>query len=212
MTNDAATTAATETADTDAQARQQSSQGASGFPANTAVADMTAEQQAAYWKHHARKHETAAKDWSSLAAGRTAEQLQADLAELATLRQASLTDTERAVADARTQAQAETRARYAPMLAAAEFRAALAHVPDDRRDAIIEGLNLAAYVGEDGNVDTARVRAYAQTVAPPATGNPAQPRHDFGGGRRETANSGPSGVAAGRARFEAKRGNKQTTT
>lgn len=28
-----------------------------GFPDNTPVADMPAEQQAAYWKHHARKHE-----------------------------------------------------------------------------------------------------------------------------------------------------------
>ncbi|WP_425837310.1 hypothetical protein [Streptomyces fractus] len=32
-----------------------------GYPDNTPTADMTPEHQVAYWKHHARKHETAAK-------------------------------------------------------------------------------------------------------------------------------------------------------
>lgn len=32
-----------------------------GFPENTPVADMTAEQQAKYWQHQARKHEDRAK-------------------------------------------------------------------------------------------------------------------------------------------------------
>ncbi|MFE5828749.1 hypothetical protein ACFQ8W_00510 [Streptomyces sp. NPDC056508] len=63
-----------------------------GYPDATPVADMTSEHQVAYWKHHARKHEAAAKsapDSSEL------ERLRAAEAELNSRKAAELSDTER---------------------------------------------------------------------------------------------------------------------
>jgi hypothetical protein len=67
-----------------------------GFPDNTPTADMTPEHQAAYWKHHARKHEqraNAAPDAAEL------ERLRAAEAELTTRKAAELTDAERLQAE-----------------------------------------------------------------------------------------------------------------
>jgi hypothetical protein len=63
-----------------------------GYPDNTPTADMTPEHQVAYWKHHARKHEAAAKSAPDAA---ELERLRAAEAELATRKAAELTETER---------------------------------------------------------------------------------------------------------------------
>lgn len=66
---------ATEATAGEQQAEQQASQGADdgkGFPEGTPVRDMTPEQQAAYWRHHARKHEDALKGKTG---GRTLDEL-----------------------------------------------------------------------------------------------------------------------------------------
>lgn len=63
-----------------------------GYPDATPVADMTPEHQAAYWKHHARKHEAAAKSAPDAA---ELERLRAAEAELASRKAAELTETER---------------------------------------------------------------------------------------------------------------------
>ncbi|MFD9205977.1 hypothetical protein ACFVZM_06815 [Streptomyces sioyaensis] len=81
-----------------------------GFPDATPVVDMAPEHQAAYWKHHARKHEqraNAAPDAAEL------ETLRSAAAELAERKKAELTDAERiqaektAADDARTVAERE---------------------------------------------------------------------------------------------------------
>jgi hypothetical protein len=67
-----------------------------GYPDNTPTADMTPEHQAAYWKHHARKHEqraNAAPDAVEL------ERLRAAEAELNTRKAADLTETQRLQAE-----------------------------------------------------------------------------------------------------------------
>lgn len=63
-----------------------------GFPDNTATADMTEAHQVAYWKHHARKHETranAAPDAAEL------ERLRAADAALVAHQASQLTETQR---------------------------------------------------------------------------------------------------------------------
>lgn len=63
-----------------------------GYPDNTPTADMTPEHQVAYWKHHARKHEAAAKagpDATELERLRAAEE------ELKARQAADLSETER---------------------------------------------------------------------------------------------------------------------
>ncbi|WP_459650268.1 capsid assembly scaffolding protein Gp46 family protein [Kitasatospora sp. Ki12] len=80
---------------------------------------MTHEHQAAYWKHHARKHEQRA------ASGPTAEeltQLRADAAELATRKAAELSETDRLKAEKET---AEAAAAQAKADAATATRRAL---------------------------------------------------------------------------------------
>ncbi|MFD8595365.1 hypothetical protein ACFV1L_10225 [Kitasatospora sp. NPDC059646] len=80
---------------------------------------MTHEQQAAYWKHHARRHEQRASQ------APTAEQVaqwQADAAELATRKAAELTETQRLQAE---KDAAEQRAAQAQADAAAATRRAL---------------------------------------------------------------------------------------
>lgn len=68
-----------------------------GFPADTPVKDMTAEQQVAYWKHQSRKHESRATAYGGL----TPEQVQAIKDENEQLRQAGLTDQQRAIDEAK---------------------------------------------------------------------------------------------------------------
>ncbi|MEU3730014.1 hypothetical protein AB0E81_11475 [Streptomyces sp. NPDC033538] len=63
-----------------------------GYPDNTPTADMTPEHQVAYWKHHARKHESAAKAGPDAA---ELERLRAAEAELNTRKAAELSETER---------------------------------------------------------------------------------------------------------------------
>lgn len=82
--------------------------GPNGFPESTPVAEMSHEHQAAYWKHHARKHEQRAN------AAPTAEelaQLRADAAELATRRQSEMTETQRLQAEKEAAEQAAAQAR-----------------------------------------------------------------------------------------------------
>ncbi|MDF2045143.1 hypothetical protein P2P98_03135 [Microbacterium sp. Kw_RZR3] len=71
--------------------------GDGGFPADTPVKDMTAEQQAAYWKHQSRKHENRATAYGGL----TPDQVQAIKDENEQLRQAGLSDQQRAIDEAK---------------------------------------------------------------------------------------------------------------
>lgn len=68
-----------------------------GYPANTPVAEMTADQQTAYWKHHARKHENAYKGLGLTPGNEATElqQLRDAQAELKQRKDAELSDTER---------------------------------------------------------------------------------------------------------------------
>ncbi|KUN16559.1 hypothetical protein AQJ23_44740 [Streptomyces antibioticus] len=64
-----------------------------GFPDNTPVADMPAEQQAAYWKHHARKHEQRASQAPDAA---EIQRLKDRDAALKAIEEQNLTDAQRA--------------------------------------------------------------------------------------------------------------------
>src|SRR5690606_33194908 len=75
-----------------------------GFPKKTAVEDMTTDQQAAYWKFHARKHENAAKAY-----GKTPQQVAELESQLAALQSERMTAEEKAVAEAVSQAEQAVR-------------------------------------------------------------------------------------------------------
>lgn len=177
-----------------------------GYPKDTPVSEMNAEQRASYFKDKADKEEARRKGLSKAVGGKTAEQIAADLAELEKLRAAGLTDQEKAVKDAADAARAEERTKAGTRLARAEFKAALAHVDARRRDTIIEGINLAAYIDDDGEVDTDKVTKYAESIAPVDT---TKTRRDYGGGHRteRPAERGAAGKAEADRRFKKTKSN-----
>lgn len=72
----------------------------------------------------------------------------------------SLSDADRIKAEVREEVARE----YAGKLAASELRAALGELKDDVVEDLIEDLNLANFITEDGDVDSAKVRTFANRV------------------------------------------------
>lgn len=183
-----------------------------GFPKDTPVAEMSYEQQAAYHRYHSRKHEQRHKQWRDVFGDKTPEQAKADRDELEELRRGKRTESENAVEDAKKTAREEVTREYGTKLVRAEFRAALKNLEGvdqrdgtDKRDRIIDGLNLADYLTDSGDVATDKVNSYAADIAPADTG--AGGHHaDYGGGPRNRTT--PSGVGAGRDLYAESRGKK----
>lgn len=158
-----------------------------GYPADTPLAEMEPEQQAAYWRSMARKHEQRAKQAADY------DQVKAERDEL---KQATQTDVERQITEATAKVRAETAQQFSERLAAAEFRAALAgRVNRDAATAIIEGINLTKFLASDGEVDTDMVSEHVKALL----GVRQQP--DMGQGNRGPSGSAKS-VAAGRDLYE----------
>lgn len=160
-----------------------------GYPENTRVEDMKPEQQAAYYRTQARKHEERNRDILKRTGGKYGDDLQAELDELNRLRTERLTDGEKALEDAKRTAREEAQREYGPKMARLAFETALAH-RDDRSD-LIDALNLTSVLTDSGDVDTDKVRTIVERIAPADKGTGGQ-RHDFGGGRREQKPQGGS--------------------
>lgn len=121
----------------------------------SAVADLEAEVKK--WKELAQKHEGRAKENNKAAK------------ELEELRQKSMSEQEKAVADAKKAGYAEGLAAGASKVAAAELRAAAAgRMSDEQVEALLEGANLSAFIGEDGEVDRTRLGKFVDGIAPKA--------------------------------------------
>lgn len=181
-----------------------------GFPEGTPVADMTPPQQAAYQLHQARKHEARATEYREAVGGKTAAEVKADLAELERLRTEALTDSEKQVNQAKVEGRREAALTLAPQL----FDVALAHVDAERRQVLIDTIDLSKVVSDTGEIDTAKVKTIAESLAPAdkEPGNQQERRpFDFGGGPRGGTDPA-SGVSAGRDLFKARRGKSSTTT
>lgn len=168
------------------------------FPRDTPRADMTATERLAYDAFHGRKHEQRSKDWAVAAGVKTPEELATIVREHAELKQASLTDGERALSEAETKGRREASLGLAPQL----FDMALRHVDEDRRKVLIDTIDMSRVLTDNGGIDTDKVSTIAETLAPADTG-PGDRGHDYGAGprRHQTA----SGVAAGRASYTSSR-------
>ncbi len=147
-----------------------------GFPPNTPLAEMSVDQQAAYWKHQARKHEQRVKDMGDY------DQLKTQADEYQRLVTASQTEHERAVAEARRQGHAEALTAAGGQLVEQWLRAAAANrLHQDSVNALLEGLDRSRFLTAQGGVDTDKVYAFVNSVAPQpatagdATGAPGQP-------------------------------------
>lgn len=208
-----------ESADAAAQAAARAAAGAAaqaagdekGFPENTTVTEMTPPQQAAYWKFQSRKHEGRVQSLGNL----TAEQL-ADLrtkAQRADELELTLgTDTERAVAIAKQAAAAEAEAKYRPALARAEFKAAAVGRldPAQLEDVMAPFGDMAFFLTETGAVDTAKVTAYLDKIAPVKGTQDRIGPSSGGTGRVGTSSAAGSSVSAGRDLYESTRKGKRS--
>jgi hypothetical protein len=186
-----------------AEAAKKAAEGAdTGFPKDTPVAEMKPAEQAAYWKHQARRHEDRATEWTKL--GKTPAEVQQELEKL---RQQTMTDQEKAVTEATQKGKAEGKTEASLKAARMAFEFALGHEPEtnDQSD-LIDTLDLSKVVTEDGEIDTAKVRSIASKLAPAGKGTGSG--FDIGAGRRQAATG--SGVSAGQQMFESRR--KKTTT
>jgi hypothetical protein len=177
-TTAAATAAPTETADTSGAPKGQQAV-EQGFPADTRLADMTVEQQAAYWKHQARKHETMIKSLGNI------DELRTKAGEYEALLNTTRTDQERAVAEARKTAAAEAtaaaRKQYGGLLVDAQITAATAGRLDDRqRSTLLSGLDRSRFLTDTGEVNADALAEFVDGIAP------AKPA-DLGQGRRGAA-------------------------
>lgn len=183
-----------------------------GFPAETPVAEMTQEQQTAYWKHHARKHEGAVKAYG----GKTPQQI-ADLeAQLTTLQAERMSAEEKAISEAVAAAQQSTRAEveqeWQSKYRTARLESLAGRVLDkDQLKSFMDVVDTAKFLGEDGDVDTEKVMGHL-------TGLYGQTR-EFGSGlpqhrnwgQNQTRAPGPSGIEQGKAEA-AKRAQRYGTT
>lgn len=176
------------------------------FPADTPVAEMTPPQQAAYHKAQSRRWEERAKargDYDDLKA--KAEQYDA-------LVTASQTEHERAVAEARTEADKAARAdvtsKFTARLVEAEIKAAAAgRLTDPQLQALLPTLNHAAFLNAENEPDADKVSALVQSLTPAAP--QTRTATDLGQGRRATPAA--TGTAAGRALYAERHPQKTAT-
>lgn len=172
-----------------------------GYPEKTPVADMTPEQQAAYWQYHARKHEDRLKQID--VTPDELARLRASDAEMQRLAEASRTDMERV--EARAAAAEQKLAATEPELL--RLQAAIkAALPAEVSAKLIAGARrIVGSTAEEYEQDAADYFGSAPIqLAPPA---PAVPVLDQGA--RQTGRQGPS-VAAGRDLWAERHGNKTT--
>lgn len=125
------------------------------------------------WKAQARKHEERAKANAKAAS------------ELEQLRRQSMTDLEKAVDEAKAAGRAEALREIGGERVADAVRVAAAGRPVDV-DALLEGLDRARFLTEEGQPDTAAITAWVDKVAPKGEERPPG-FPDLGQGARTSA-------------------------
>lgn len=109
------------------------------------------------WKALSRKNEEAYKKAS---------------AELEKLRQASMSEAERAIEQARQEARNATLQEFGARLAEAEIRAAAASAGKKIPDGFSEFINLSKFVGDNGFPDADAISAFVNSLPSSAPANP----------------------------------------
>lgn len=175
-----------------------------GFPAHTPVADMTPEQQAAYHLHQSRKHEDRAKGWASAFPGKTAAEIKAIVDKAEADRRKTLTVDEAALEDAKNQGRTEVRTQLAPVRVREAFELVLGDTPKAEIDAALDLLDLNKFVNDDGRVDTAKVRTFAQKINPAMGSTTKRPIGQGSRGGGHAAGSVAAVMAERRAARESK--------
>lgn len=145
-----------------------------GFPANTPTKDMTPDQQAAYWKDKARKHE------KNRAPSNLAELIAAK-AELDRIQTENLTPDEKALNEATSKGRREGAATLLHDAVRSSLQAQRPHMTTEELDEFLEDVALDKFLGQDGRLDTKRVERLAgKLAAAPAPDGATPPAADPG--------------------------------
>lgn len=129
------------------------------------------------WKAEARKWEQRAKT-NAEAASR--------VKEFEKQRKAAMTEAERAVSEAEERGRTAASQEFGKRLVKAEFDAAAGRRnPDFDTNSALEYVDLAKFIGEDGEPNTKAIKAAVERLVPAASGAPS-----FDGGSRTKAATG----------------------
>ena len=139
------------------------------FPENTPLSEMTTEEQLAYWKHQARKHEQAYRDLG-------------DVDELREMAEIGRNFDEDAI---RSAAIAEVLEERMPDMVREAFRSRAKGIDSRFLEGYLEDMDVTQYVDDDLNVDVEAITERLESFG-------SQESH---GGYRP--HSGPTGVEAG---------------
>jgi alanyl-tRNA synthetase len=178
-----------------------------GFPPDTPVAEMTVDQQAAYWKHQSRKHEERARSREDYDA------VKAKAAELDKIREQQMSEQEKAVNKAREEALAEGKRQAMTDLSTKYTRAMLETAlttrgrTQEQVETLLRHVNFESYVA-NGEPDTDAIAAYADSIAGPVTGGGQGRGPDHGQGARGQQGKA-TGLDAGAAMYRERHGAKQ---
>ena len=173
-----------------------------GFPAGTPIKEMDATQQAAYWRHQARKHETENKKFR----GVNLEELQTKAKAHDEIERELMSDKDKAVEDAKAEARRE--ATEQTVIARMDAAAARVGMTAEKFAEISEWVDPRRFVNNKGDVDLDAINRWAEANKPSETEQKQQQRGPSPAGAGAAgARTGPS-VAAGRAEYEAKKAAK----
>lgn len=139
-----------------------------GFPADTAIADMTDKEQAAYWKHHSRRHEATVNSQSDYA------EQKAKAARLDALEAEKLTDQEKAVAAARKEGETSGVNRYLADAVSGRLEALTGKTADELA-VVLELVDVTKFTTADGTLDAAKLTSFAATLGTKAAADPDVP-------------------------------------
>jgi uncharacterized heparinase superfamily protein len=114
--------------------------------------------------------------------------------ELDEVRTASLSEAEKAVAEAEKRGRTAAATEYGERIARSNFVAAAARRnPEFDADAVLDDLNLARFVGENGEPDSEAISKAVERLVP-ATGGPQLPSFDGGVRTTPPASTGMNGL------------------
>jgi hypothetical protein len=172
--------------------------GDTGFPANTPVKDMNAEQQAAYWKHQSRQHENR---WKAYGDDMTPDKARQLITENNDLKSKGLTDAEKAIAEAEERGRATVRTELeAERVTYALDKALSGRIVDPMALLTLDRRQFA----KDGRADTDAIKAWVEQNSTAGTGTPRR-APDLGQGHRGTDTAPEKGAQAGRDLFTSRK-------
>lgn len=177
------------------------------FPVATAVADMTTEQAAEYWRHEAKKQQKKKADLPSDYA-----QFKADSEKLAKLEAEKLPEQERLLNEARDKARREGEVigaeRYLKEAVKGRFQA-ITGKKDEDVDTAFAHVDALSFVDDKGELDTEAIKKFAATFGT-GSGAGTDPVRDALQRRTPSAGSGGATSIAERRQATRDRMSKKT--